>query len=148
MTNNLDNFQGNVYDSIIETVFLDKIGKVSHEKSTAFGLCMFFIAMIVLIIIYWKCACCRAWVENCCFLCMPDCLHVWREKRALDALQKEEERAERLRQLDPERANTSANQDGVEGNQTGHVSASAPHPEEQATAPGAELPPPGSSTKQ
>ena len=146
MTNNLDNFQGGALDSFIETVFLDKIGKVSHEKSTAFGLGMFVFAMIISIILYWKCACCRAWVQSCFFFCMPDCVHIWREKRAEKALKKEEERAVRLSQLDTERANTSANQDGVEGNRN-QVSASAPPPEEQATAPGAGLLSQGSSTK-
>ena len=77
---------------------------------------------------------------------MPDCVHIWREKRAEKALKKEEERAVRLSQLDPERANTSANQDGVEGNQN-QVCASAPPPEEQATAPGAGLLSQGSSTQ-
>ena len=146
MTNNLDNFQGGALDSFIETVFLDKIGKVSHEKSTAFGIGMFVFALIIFIILYWKCQCCRAWVDSCFFFCTPDCVHIWREKRAEKALQEEEERAVRLSQLDAERANTSAHQDGAAGNQN-QVAASAPPAEEQAIAPGAGLLSQNSSTK-
>ena len=109
MRNDIGNLEGDVYSSIIETVFLDKIGKVSHGKSTAFGIIMFLLFVLVTSIIYWKCACCRDRVESCCFLCMPDCLHVWREKRALAKLRDAEERAVRLRQLDPEGANNPAN---------------------------------------
>ena len=147
MTNNLDSFQGNVYDSIIETVFLNKIGKVDRGKSTAFGLGMFFIAIIIFILIYWKCACCRKWMGNCCFACMPDCMHVWREKRALARLLNEELRAERLRQLDPDTADTIVIQEGVEAHQLEQVAPSAPYPEEQTAIPGAVPPPPGSCTK-
>ena len=145
MTNNLDSFQGGAMDSFIETVFLNKIGHVSHEKSAAFGIGMFVLAVIIFIVLYWKCACCRTWVQGCFYFCMPDCVLIWREKRAEEALQQEEERAVRLSQL--ERSTTSANQDGVEGNKY-QVSASAPPPEEHPTAPGAGLLSQSSSVQQ
>ena len=146
MTNTINNYQPNTYDSIIETVFLTKIGKVSYGKSTAFGFSMFLIAVIIFIICYWKCACCRHRIDNCCFLCMPACLHAWREKRALARLLNEELRAARLRQLD-ERANIDMNQNMVEGGHPGHVVAGAHHPEEMIAMPGAVSPPPSGCTQ-
>ena len=77
---------------------------------------------------------------------MPDCMHVWREKRALEKLHKEEERAERLRQLDPERANTSGNHGEEERYPGVYESESEPHPREHAALPGAVPPSPGSTT--
>ena len=80
---------------------------------------------------------------------MPDCVLIWREKRAEEALQQEEERAVRLSQL--EKSASSANQDGVEGSLY-QVSASAPPmatiPEEHPTAPGAGLLSQSSSVQQ
>ena len=107
MSNEISNFEGNAYDSFVQTVFLNKIGKVSHEKSSAFGVGMFVVVVLIFSLVYWKCACCRNNIESCCLHFMPDCYHVWREKRALAKLRSEEERADRLHQLDPERVNVA-----------------------------------------
>ena len=109
--NTIDSFKGNLYDSFIQIMFLDKIGKVSHEKSATFGIVLFIFVLLTIGIVYWKCACCRKHVDTCCLSCMPDYLHAWRENRALAELRREQERAERLRELDPEaRPGTSTNQ--------------------------------------
>ena len=146
MKNDIRKFQGSVYDTIIETVFLDKIGKVSHEKSSAFGIIIFLIVIIVISIIYWKCACCRNNLENWCLFCMPDCLHVWREKRALKKLQNEEERADRLQRLDTEGANTSNTHTGDDRHPGVSVWNGVPHPGNSATPQGGEPPSHGSAT--
>ena len=125
MRHNIGNLEGDVYSDIIETVFLDKIGKVSHTKSTAFGIIMFLLFVLITSIIYWKCACCRDRVESCCFLCMPDCLHVWREKRALAKLRDAGERAIRLKELDPEEANNPVENPGNPMNNPGNPAGAA-----------------------
>ena len=146
MKNDIRKFQGSVYDTIIETVFLDKIGKVSHEKSSAFGIIIFLIIIIIISIIYWKCACCRNNLENLCLFCMPNCLHVWREKRALKKLQREEERADRLQRLETEGANTSNTHTGDDRHPGVSVWNNVPHPGNSATPQGGEPPSHGSAT--
>ena len=102
--NEIGTLDTTAFDSLVQTIFLDKIGKVSHGKSTGFGLLMFVIVVIIFSIIYWKCECCRTNINSCCLLCKPHCVQIWQEKRALQKLHAEMAREARLNQLDPEGA--------------------------------------------
>ena len=148
MTTNLDSFQGDAMDTFIETIFLNKVGHVSHEKSAAFGTGMFVLAVIIFIICYWKCPCCRTWVQGCFYCCMPDSFLIWREKRAEEALEQEEERAVRLDLLERS-ASQPCHPNAAEGNHH-QVPASAPPPDDamDSMAPGAGLLPQSSSAQQ
>ena len=122
MNNEIGTLETSNFDSIMATVFLDKIGKVSHGKSTAFGVGMFLFVVFILSICYWKCECCRTNIDNCCLICMPNCVHDWREKRAMEKLQREREREERLNRLDPEGAENAQNHAIENGQAAAHES--------------------------
>ena len=110
ITTTMEDFDGDLYSSFMEVIFLDKIGKLSRKKSTAFGVMMFVLIMLITALIYWKCPCCRNKVRRGCLICMPECINEKRAQRALRRLRRQEEREETLRQLDPEtRGNTSNN---------------------------------------
>ena len=104
LTHEIASFEPTVYDTIMKTIFLNKIGKVSHEKSSAFGIVMFLVTILIIGIIYWKCQCCRKNVKSCYEWCTPHCVDVWKENRALQNLHDELAREARLNQLDPEGA--------------------------------------------
>ena len=79
---------------------------------------------------------------------MPDCILIWREKRAEEALEQEEERAVRLDLLERS-ASQPCHPNAAEGNHH-RVPASAPPPDDaiDSMAPGAGLLPQSSSAQQ
>jgi hypothetical protein len=116
VTSTLPNFSTKEHFSLVDTLFLDKIGQISHAKSATFGIVMFLVSVTLLGALYYKCPCCRDIVHGCFLLCTPQCLTDKMERRAIRQLQEEETRQLELRNIDENITNHMLERAGADRN--------------------------------